>query len=136
MIITLLWLMATMTQSAPPPGSPGPGVPLALAESRASRVSALRYDLRFTVPSSASEPLAGRAVIRFSLRDADAPLALDGYITDISVEREVHPDLANAAITAVREWMYTQTLLNCQPVSVGMTITVNFKAASPTAAKP
>jgi beta-lactamase regulating signal transducer with metallopeptidase domain len=63
-------------------------------------------------------------------------IALDGYITDISVEREVHPDLANAAITAVREWMYTQTLLNCQPVSVGMTITVNFKAASPTAAKP
>jgi beta-lactamase regulating signal transducer with metallopeptidase domain len=64
-------------------------------------------------------------------------IALDGYITDISVEKEVHPDLANAAITAVREWMYTQTLLNCQPVSVGLTITVNFKTASPgTPTKP
>ena len=60
-----------------------------------------------------------------------ARIALDGYLTDISVLREEHPELASAAITAVREWMYTQTLLNCQPVSVGMTITVNFKAAPP-----
>jgi hypothetical protein len=53
-------------------------------------------------------------------------IALDGYITDISVEREAHPDFASAAVTAVREWVYSQTLLNCQPVEVGMTISVNF----------
>ena len=77
MIITLLWLMATMTQSVPSPDAPGPGVPRALAQSRAARITALRYDLAFTVPSAATEPLAGRAVVRFSLRDANAPLALD-----------------------------------------------------------
>jgi len=58
-------------------------------------------------------------------------IGLDGYITDISVLREVHPDLASAAVTAVREWRYSETLLNCQPVDVGITITVNFKGMPP-----
>ena len=58
-------------------------------------------------------------------------IALDGYITDISVLRETHPDLANAAVAAVREWKYSETLLNCQPVDVFMTITVNFKGMPP-----
>ena len=60
-----------------------------------------------------------------------ARIGLDGYITDISVEREAHPDLASAAVAAVREWKYSETLLNCQPVEVGMTITVNFKGMPP-----
>ena len=33
-----------------------------------------------------------------------ARIALDGYLTDISVEGEAHPDLASAAVAAVREW--------------------------------
>jgi TonB family protein len=60
-----------------------------------------------------------------------AKIGLDGYLTDISVEREAHPDFASAAVIAVREWAYTETLLNCQPVAVGMTITVNFKGMPP-----
>ncbi len=58
-------------------------------------------------------------------------IGLDGYITDISVLREAHPDLASAAVAAVREWKYSETLLNCQPVEVGMTITVNFRGMPP-----
>jgi len=58
-------------------------------------------------------------------------IALDGYITDISVEREAHPDLASAAVAAVREWKYSETLLNCQPVEVVMNITVNFRGMPP-----
>lgn len=60
-----------------------------------------------------------------------ARIALDGYLTEIAVVDDAHPELASSAITAVREWVYTQTLLNCQPVSVGMTITVNYKPAAP-----
>jgi beta-lactamase regulating signal transducer with metallopeptidase domain len=56
-------------------------------------------------------------------------IALDGYITDIRLVGDAHPDLANAAIAAVREWHYSETLLNCAPVEVGMTITANFKGA-------
>lgn len=55
-----------------------------------------------------------------------ARIGLDGYLTDIAVEGEAHPEFASAALVAVREWMFSETLLNCEPVVVGMTITVNF----------
>ena len=56
-------------------------------------------------------------------------IALDGYITDIRIIGDAHPDFASSAVAAVREWKFTQTLLNCQPSDVFMTITVNFKTA-------
>ena len=59
-----------------------------------------------------------------------ARIALDGFLTDIRVVGDAHPDLANAAVAAVREWHYSETLLNCAPVEVGMTITANFKDAA------
>ncbi len=67
-----------------------------------------------------------------------ARIALDGYLTDISVVGDAHPDLANAAVAAVREWRYSETLLNCAPVEVGMTITANFNMPRnpPAAPKP
>ncbi|HUP40085.1 MAG TPA: M56 family metallopeptidase [Vicinamibacterales bacterium] len=55
-----------------------------------------------------------------------ARIGLDGYLTDIAVEGEAHPEFASAAVVAVREWMFSETLLNCEPVVVGMTITVTF----------
>jgi hypothetical protein len=58
-------------------------------------------------------------------------IALDGFITDIGIVGDAHPDLANAAVAAVREWHYSETLLNCAPVEVGMTITANFKGMPP-----
>jgi beta-lactamase regulating signal transducer with metallopeptidase domain len=58
-------------------------------------------------------------------------IALDGFITDIGVVGDAHPDFANAAIVAVREWHYTETLLNCAPVEVGMTISVTFSGLPP-----
>lgn len=48
-----------------------------------------------------------------------------GEVGRIKVLRS-QPLLDQAAITAVREWRYTPTLLNGVPVSVLMTITVNF----------
>jgi beta-lactamase regulating signal transducer with metallopeptidase domain len=56
-------------------------------------------------------------------------IALDGYLTDISVEGEAQPDMASAAVAAVREWQFTETLLNCQPVDVVMNISVTFKGS-------
>ena len=57
-------------------------------------------------------------------------IALDGYLTDISVEGEAQPDMASSAVAAVREWQFTETLLNCQPVDVVMNIAVTFKGMS------
>jgi len=48
-----------------------------------------------------------------------------GEVGRIKVLRSV-PLLDQAAVTAVQQWRYTPTLLNGVPVSVLMTITVNF----------
>jgi hypothetical protein len=58
-------------------------------------------------------------------------IGLDGYINSIQVLGDAHPDLAAAAVSAVREWKFTQTLLNCAPVEVALTITTNFKPMPP-----
>lgn len=58
-------------------------------------------------------------------------IGLDGYVGDIKIMGDAHPELAQSAIAAVREWRYTETLLNCEPVEVMMTITTNFKVAPP-----
>jgi TonB family protein len=38
-----------------------------------------------------------------------------------------NPELAKAAIEAVKQWRYEPTLLNGEPVEVATTITVHFK---------
>ena len=48
-----------------------------------------------------------------------------GEVGRVKVLRSI-PLLDNAAIAAVQQWRYTPTLLNGVPVSVLMTITVNF----------
>jgi len=58
-------------------------------------------------------------------------ITLDGFVTDIRIIGDAHPDLASAAVAAIREWRFTQTLLNCEPSDVLMTITVNFKTVPP-----
>jgi aminopeptidase N len=55
----------------------GPGIPVALAQARARRISSVRYALTFSIPAQASEPIAARETIRFTLTDARLPLALD-----------------------------------------------------------
>jgi len=47
-------------------------------------------------------------------------------VADVKVLRGL-PLLDQAAIEAVRQWVYTPTLLNGVPVPVIMTVTVNFK---------
>jgi len=73
-----LALVATLVScvDAAPPGDPGPGVPLRMAESRARNVSDVRYDLTFTIPVERSAPIYGEALIRFEW-SGSAALALD-----------------------------------------------------------
>jgi protein TonB len=49
-----------------------------------------------------------------------------GKVVNVKVVRSV-PLLDEAAVTAVRQWEYTPTLLNGQAVPVIMTVTVNFR---------
>ena len=49
----------------------------------------------------------------------------EGNVADIKVSRG-HPMLNEAAERAVRQWKYSPTLLNGEPIPVIATVTVNF----------
>ena len=55
----------------------------------------------------------------------EATIGPDGKVTDAVVVHSV-PLLDQAALDAVRQWEYSPTLLNGVPVSVLVTVTVNF----------
>jgi periplasmic protein TonB len=50
----------------------------------------------------------------------------EGRVESVRVLRGV-PLLDEAAVGAVRQWRFTPARLNCQPVPVVMTVTVNFQ---------
>ena len=56
----------------------------------------------------------------------EAVIAEDGSVRDVRVLRSI-PLLDAAAMEAVRQWRFTPTLLNGEPVPVVMTVTVAFR---------
>ena len=56
----------------------------------------------------------------------EAVIAENGSVSDVRVLRSI-PLLDQAAIDAVRQWRFTPTLLNGQPVPIVMNVTVNFQ---------
>ncbi len=56
----------------------------------------------------------------------ECTISPQGKVTDVKLLRGI-PLLDQAAIDAVKQWVYTPTLLNGVPVPVIMTVTVNFK---------
>jgi periplasmic protein TonB len=56
----------------------------------------------------------------------EATIGPNGKVQDAKVLRS-HPLLEGAALDAVRQWEFTPTLLNGSPVSVVMTVTVDFR---------
>jgi protein TonB len=56
----------------------------------------------------------------------ECTISPQGKVTNVTVLRGI-PLLNESAIEAVKQWVYTPTLLNGVPVPVIMTVTVNFK---------
>ena len=56
----------------------------------------------------------------------EATIDPEGAVSDVQILRSVN-GLDEAAMAAVRQWRYTPTLLNGEPVPVLMTVTVNFQ---------
>jgi len=56
----------------------------------------------------------------------EARVGKDGSVTDAKVLRGI-PLLDEAALDAVRQWVFSPTKLNGAPVDIVMTVTVNFK---------
>jgi protein TonB len=55
----------------------------------------------------------------------EALISEDGTVRDVRVLRP-EPVFEQAAIAAVRQWRFSPTLLNGEPVPVVMTVTVGF----------
>jgi protein TonB len=56
----------------------------------------------------------------------ECTIGADGKVEEVKVLRGI-PLLDPSAIAAVKQWVYTPTLLNGAPVPVIVTVTVNFK---------
>jgi TonB family protein len=56
-----------------------------------------------------------------------AVIFLDGSVGALKPAGSPDPELAQAAINAVRQWRYEPALLNGQPIETATTITVNFQ---------
>ena len=54
-------------------------------------------------------------------------IGTDGSMQGLEVISAPHPDLAAAAIAAVRQWQFAATLLNCVPVEVAIKTNVHFE---------
>jgi hypothetical protein len=68
----------------------------------------------------------GEGIVRLAAR-----IAADGSLADVSVVEASHPDYAAAAADAVRSWTWEESLLNCTPIEVGVTVTVRFVPQRP-----
>jgi len=95
-----LVLASILFLSVQAPFDPEPGISDTLARERAGRISNLRYDLAFSIPSARTEPISGRALIRFALKSADAPVVLDYQPDKAGFLRTVE---ANGRETKVRQ---------------------------------
>lgn len=77
------------------------------------------YDVKPIYPAEALAAKVSGVVI------IETTIAPDGAVSDARLLRSV-PLLDQAALDAVRQWRYTPTLLNGEPVPIVMTCTVNF----------
>ena len=77
-----------------------------------------RSDVPQYPPEAAAAGIAGPVL-------AEILIDPSGNVADARVVRSI-PLLDEAALTAVRSWHFTPTVVNGQPVPVRMTITVNF----------
>jgi len=72
-------------------------------------------------------PASMRAAGRSGVVTLDALIGTDGNVVFARVlSASVHPDFADAALEAVRQWKFSPTLLNGKPVEVLMSVTVDF----------
>lgn len=72
-------------------------------------------------------PPTMRAAGREGVVPIEAIISTDGTVTSLRVlSAQVHPDFAIAAADAVRQWRFSPTLLNGQPVEVVMRVSITF----------
>lgn len=120
----------TVAPGSPEPPRPSPATPAVASSPAACPQTAVGGNLRVPrkikdvkpVYPAGSGPTAGTQVVNI-----DASIAPDGTVADARVVGPAAPELDAAALTAVRQWLFTPTLLNCEPVEVSMKVAVTFE---------
>lgn len=56
-----------------------------------------------------------------------ARIGTDGRIKSLEVVSPTHPELEDEAMSAVSQWQFSPTYLNCEAIEVRMFVTVSFK---------
>ena len=115
---------------APPPPPPAPAAvakePVAAAPPARVRIGG---QVKLASPIRRVEPvypkLAATARIE-GVVELEGVIGIDGRIHELRALRG-HPFLVQAALDAVRQWLYTATTLNGDPVEVIAPITVTFR---------
>ncbi len=79
-------------------------------------------DMRPVYPEHLREAKVGGTVTM------EALIGTDGTVREVKDVKGPHPDLEAAAAEAVRQWAFSQTMLNCEPIEVRMNVTTNFKS--------
>jgi protein TonB len=103
----------------PPPPAPPPTPKEPVRVGGSIRPPQKIRDARPVYPAVAQEARIHGIVI------LEAVIGEDGHVRSLRVLRSI-PLLDQAATDAVRQWVFTPTLLNGQPVPVAMTVTVAF----------
>jgi protein TonB len=110
--------VARPSEAAAQPVNPAPTLV------RPPRVTALRMAMPIRKVDPVYPALARQARVSGTV-ELLGVLGTDGRIHELKVLRG-HPLLVNAALDAVRQWIFEPTLLNGQAVEVAAPITVNF----------
>lgn len=73
-----------------------------------------------------------KPIYPFALRGTPGRVVLmgrlntEGAIDEIEVISSTHPEFTDATVTAVNQWQFAATVLNCEPVPVKIRITTNY----------
>jgi periplasmic protein TonB len=111
---------------APPPPAPPPPPKVVEPPKGPVRVGGKISEPKKTHNVAPTYPeMAKRARVQGTVI-LEATISPQGRVTDVKVLRGI-PMLDEAAMSAVRQWTYSPTLLNGSPVPVIMSVTVNFK---------
>ena len=110
----------TLDALPPPAPSPAPKITTPVRVGGVIAPPAKIHDVAPVYPAIAQAARVQGVVI------IQATIGVDGAVVDASVLKSV-PLLDQAALDAVRQWRYTPTRLNGEPVAVVMTVTVNFR---------
>jgi TonB family protein len=105
----------------PPPAGEGKGLsdPAAVRIGQGIKAPTRLVNVNPVYPPDARDARVQGVVIM------DVLLGVDGTVEQTKVLRSI-PQLDQAAVDAVRQWVFTPTLLNGVPQKVIMTVTVNF----------